>query len=134
MGRVVADIEAMTQLLLSEIVAGFEEIGLEVKRFVQGNTPVRTGYARRSVWYAVIDERGNVIGGDSTDENGVAIGNYLPRLARGSLHVVIGANASYYIWIEIGARGRAGKQALARGSELLDARMRQWYAENRRAA
>ncbi len=131
MARVVVDERALEQLLFEQLVAGMDEIGLEVKAYVRRNTPVLTGYARRSVWYAIIDEKGNAIGGDGTDDNGVSIASFLPQFARGRIHVAIGANADYYIWIEIGARGRAGKQAMARGAELLEQRVRQWYAENR---
>ena len=131
MGRVVVDERAIEREVFGALVAELDAIGREGKAFVRRETPVLSGYARDSVFYVVLDERGNVVAGDTQDDNGVAIPSQLPQFANGRLRVFVGANAPYYVWIELGANGRPGKQALARASELMDARLRQWHAEHR---
>lgn len=115
--------------LRAQIVGGLDAVGREAKAFVQGNTPVATGYARASVFSVVLDEQGNVAAGDTVDGNGVGVPTSFP--GTGQFRVVVGANAPYYIWIEIGSRGRPGHQALARASELINARIMQALAEAR---
>lgn len=126
MGRVVIEREKIIDKFFDELFKELQKIGLEVRGHVKAHTPVRTGYAQRSVFYAIIDEHGRVIGGDVSDDNGVSVSNHLP--ATGGMTVIIGANADYYIWIEIGARGRAGTHALADGARRVDELLRQWYS------
>jgi hypothetical protein len=125
MGRVVVDERAIEAAVFAELIRELDAIGRDAAEFVRRNTPEKTGYARRSIFYVVLDERGNAIAGDTTDGNGVRIPNYFPGAGDGTIRVIVGANAPYYIWIEIGANGRAGHQALARASERINERIRQ---------
>lgn len=130
MGRVVWKQAEYEKMLAGQIIAGLTAIGEEAKAFVRRATPFLTGYARRSVYFVVLDERGNVVAGDKTDDNGVAVPRSFP--GSGYYRTIVGANAPYYIWIEIGSRGRAGKQALARAVQLISARTAQAIAEAKR--
>lgn len=129
MGRVEVDERAIEAAAFDELVRDLERIGREAADFVRRETPIDTGYARRSIFFVVIDERGNAIAGDTVDGNGQRIPNHFPGAGDGTLRVIVGANAPYYIWIEIGANGVAGKQALARASELINGRIRQARSE-----
>lgn len=122
---------AIIGLMFDEQVRVLDAIGKEAVAYAKRNTPVLTGYARRSVFYVVLDEAGAVIAGDTHDENGVPIPSYLPQHASGTLRVFVGANAPYYIWIEIGARGRAGRAVLARTAELMEQRLQAAARERR---
>lgn len=115
--------------LQQQIIAALTEIGEEAKAFVKRSTPFRTGFARRSVYFVVLDEAGNRVAGDTRDENGEAVPASFP--GSGRYRVIVGANAPYYIWIEIGTRGRPGHAALARANELIQARIKQKLAEGR---
>lgn len=125
MGRVVVDERAIEALVFGELIEALDAIGRDAAEFVRRNTPEKTGYARKSVYYVVLDERGNAIAGDTADGNGVRIPNYFPGAGDGTIRVIVGANAPYYIWIEIGAGGRPGHQALAQASERINERIRQ---------
>jgi hypothetical protein len=129
MGRVEVDERALEQHLFGALVEDLDRIGREAKSFVVRETPEETGHAKRSVFYVVIDERGNALAGDTVDGNGQRIPNHFPGAGDGTLRVIVGANAPYYLWIEIGANGVAGKQALARASELINERIRQARSE-----
>ena len=131
MGRVVVDERAIEREMFDEMVSDLDAIGREAKAFCRRETPRRTGFAQDSIFYVVLAEDGTVIAGDTHDGNGERIPNYLPGFANGTLRVFVGANAPYYIWIEIGANGRPGHQALARTAELMEARQRQLAAERR---
>ena len=134
MGKVVVDERAIERETFDVIVAGLVAIGEEAKAFLRRETPFETGYARKSIFFVVIDERGNVIAGDTRDDNGTPIPSYLPGIANGTLRVFVGANAPYYVWIDIGVNGRAGTQGLARTSDLIAARTRLMAAERRQLA
>ncbi len=120
--------EEIYQKARGELIDELDQIGREAKAFVRRNTPIDTGFARRSVYYVVLDEFGNVIKGDRYDENGESTPHQFPGAANGTLRVIVGANAPYYIWIEIGARGRPGHQALAQASDQINAKIRRYYA------
>lgn len=115
--------------VLQKTVDAFTEVGEEAKEFVKRNTPVRTGFARRSVYFVIIDERGIPISGDIHDENGNPVPRSFP--AAGRIQVIVGANAPYYIWIEIGTRGRPGRAALARAADLIQQRIMMKLREER---
>lgn len=115
--------------LRAQIVGGLDEVGREAKEFVRRNTPVLTGYARDSIFYVVLDDHGAVVAGDTVDGNGVAVPTSFP--GTGQFRVIVGANAPYYVWIEIGSRGRPGHQALAQALELINARIAQYTREAR---
>ena len=133
MGRVEVDERAIEAAVFGEIVDNLDRIGAEAKAFVIRETPEDTGHAKRSIFYVVLDESGNAIAGDTVDGNGQRIPNYFPGAGDGTLRVIVGANAEYFIWIEIGANGVAGKQGLARASEMINERIRQVRAEGGRA-
>ena len=118
--------------LRKQIIDGLVAIGLEAKNFVQTHTPWRTGYARRSVYFAVYDDRGEWVAGDRIDGNGIPVPAVAPAIGR--FRVIVGANAPYYIWIEIGARGRPGHHALQHASELISRRVVQYTLEAKAAA
>lgn len=132
MGRVIVDERAIERETFDVIVAGLVEIGQEGKAFLRRETPFKTGYARKSIFFVVLDERGNVIAGDTHDDNGTPIPSSLAHFANGTLRVFVGANAPYYIWIEIGVNGRAGTQGLARVADLIEAWVRRFAAERHR--
>jgi hypothetical protein len=112
----------------SEWLRGLTELGREAKAYVQSLTPYRTGFARRSVWFAVVDESGRQVAGDTVDGNGQRV--VIPHMAGGQgLRLIVGANAPYYIWIEIGTRGRPGKAALARGNDFIAREIQRKLAE-----
>lgn len=115
--------------LREQIVGGLDAVGREAKSFVIRETPHRTGYAQRSIYYVVLDPSGAVVAGDAVDGNGVPVPTQFP--GTGQYRVIVGANAPYYVWIEIGANGRPGHQALARALELIDARIAQGTREAR---
>lgn len=115
----------------SEWIRGLDDLGREAKAYVRSLTPFRTGFARRSVWYAVIDEQGRQVAGDTTDDNGERV-NIPPGSGNGRLRLIVGANAPYYIWIEIGTRGRPGKAALARGNDYIASEIQRRLAEAKR--
>jgi hypothetical protein len=122
-----ADFERM---VAGQIIAALTEIGREAKAFVQRETPYRTGYARRSIYFVVLDEAGNRVAGDTHDENGVPVPANFGGTGR--YRVIVGANAPYYIWIEVGTRGRPGHAALARANDLIQARIMLKLAEAKR--
>ncbi len=111
-----------------EWIRGLTELGEEAREYVRSLTPYRTGYARRSVWFAVIDEHGRQVAGDTVDGNGERIA-IPPGIGSGRIRLIVGANAPYYIWIEIGTRGRPGKMALARGNDFIQREMSRKLAE-----
>ena len=115
-----------------QIISGLTRVGLEAKAFVQQHTPWRTGFARRSVYFAVYDARGNWVAGDRLDGNGHPVPAVLS--ATGQYRVTVGANAPYYVWIEVGTKGRAGHHALAQSLELIQQRMMQYTAEAKAGA
>lgn len=131
MAHVVVDARGIEGAIFDELVGVLDDIGREAAAFARRETPFLTGFARRSIFYVVLAEDGSVIAGDTHDGNGEAIPNYLPQHANGQLRVFIGANAPYFIWIEIGARGRPGKQILARASSLLSDRWQMAMREQR---
>ncbi len=131
MGKVVVDERAIEAAAFDALVGDLVQIGAEGKAFCRRNTPRLSGYAQRSIFFVVLDERGNAIAGDTADDNGVPIPSYLPQQANGRIRAFVGANAPYYVWIEIGANGVAGHHALAQTADLLDARMRQAASERR---
>lgn len=111
--------------VFDEMVDILTGVGQRAKAFAKGQTPVRTGFAKRSIFFVVLDEKGNVIAGDTQDENGFPIPSYIPQHANGRLRVFLGANAPYFIWLEIGARGRAGLAIIARSNEIMEHQLRQ---------
>ena len=125
MGSVVVDDRAIEAQLVGVLVPMLDGIGQDGKAFVMAHTPVLSGYARRSIYYVVLDDRGNIIAGDTVDGNGVPVPRSFPGSGDGTYRVIVGANAPYYIWIEIGANGRPGRQALAQASERINERIRQ---------
>lgn len=109
------------------VVKTLDKLGADARDLVRSLTPWRTGYAWRSVWYVVLDPQGRRVAGDERDRNGVAV----PRFpGTGKWRVVLGANAPYYLWLEIGSRGRAGGQMLAQGQAYI---RREFVARLRRA-
>lgn len=129
MAHAVIDTPAIESAIFDQLVGDLDAIGREAADFARRETPVLTGHAQRSIFYVVLDERGNVIAGDTHDGNGQSIPNTLPQHANGRLRVFVGANAPYYIWIEVGANGRPGKQILARVAGLLSDRWQQLMRE-----
>jgi hypothetical protein len=130
MGKVVWKQAEYERHLERQIVGGLIDVGLEAKAFVKRETPFKSGYARRSIYFAVLNERGQRVAGDTHDANGMAVPRSFPGTGR--YRVIVGANAPYYIWIEIGTRGRPGRAALARAIELIGNRVRQQLAEEKR--
>lgn len=128
MARVVWKADEYLADLRKQWIAGLIEIGEEVKRFVQTNTPVLTGYAKASVFYVVLDEKGQQVAGDTVDGNGVRVPSDFGG-GTGRMRLIVGANAPYYIWIEIGSRGRAGKAILARANDMITQRIMLKLAE-----
>lgn len=118
------------RMVAEQIIVALTEIGREAKAFVQRETPYLTGYARRSIYFVVLDEAGNRVAGDTHDANGVPVPSSFGGTGR--YRVIVGANAPYYIWIEVGTRGRPGHTALARANDLIQARIMLKLAEAKR--
>lgn len=109
--------DAFLRFMRREGIRELDEAGRKARDYARSICPVKTGYARRSIYYVVIDETGKVVGGMTQDDNGVAI----PRRFRGNgeIRCILGANAPYFLWIELGARGRAGLHVISRAAETL---------------
>lgn len=129
MARVVWKADAFLREVEAQTIRELTAIGREVKAFVRANTPVLTGYARASVYFVVIDGGGRVVAGDSVDDNGVAVPTSFPGRANGQLRCIVGANAPYFIWIDLGTRRRPGKHIMVRALDLMQDRMRQRLRE-----
>jgi hypothetical protein len=71
------------------VLATMQQLGFVLVRLVQTNTPVRTGKAQRSVTMEVRREGSQIV-------------------------LRWGGTVSYFIWIEIGTRGRPGKAPVGR--------------------
>lgn len=110
-----------------EVARTLDRLGAEARDLVRSLTPWRTGHAWRSVWYVVLDPQGRRVAGDERDRNGVAV----PRFpGTGKWRVLVGANAPYYLWLEIGANGTEGGKMLAQGQAHI---RREFVARLRRA-
>lgn len=133
MARTVWKADDYLRKIEADTIRELDVIGQEVQAFIKGLTPVRTGYAKRSVYYVIIDGSGRVVGGNRTDDNGEAVPASFPGKATGQIRLVIGAQATYYIYIDLGARGRPGKHILARGVDLMGQRIRTRLAEMKAA-
>lgn len=110
------------QALVRGTIDALTDAGRGAKSIAQGITPVLTGFAKRSIYFVVVDDKGRVVAGDSTDGNGNPVPRSFPTYGR--YRAIVGANAPYFIWIEIGARGRPGRHIFAQAARELESRMR----------
>lgn len=120
--RVATTTDAFLRFMRRESIRELDEAGQKAKAYARSICPVKSGYARNSIYYVVIDETGKVVGGDEKDGNGVAI----PRRGyrgTGEIRLLLGANAPYFIYIELGARGRPGQHVIQRAGEMLGSLM-----------
>lgn len=108
--RYVSHRDAAEKEIRAELVRRMMRVGFGAEGRAKTRTPVLTGNARRSLHTIVQDEHGNRMDGPGADENGQGVPTYP---GTGHLSAIVGSNCGYYKYIEIGARGRAGKAPLA---------------------
>lgn len=91
-----------------------EDVGPKARDIAYGYTPKATGHAARSLFYVIVDGNGTQVGGNTTDQNGEPVPAQFEAGQAGWYRLVLGANADYFVWIEVGTSKMPARPVLAR--------------------
>jgi hypothetical protein len=108
------DQRAAEEFARDKAVGAMRTLGPRALDMAYNATPKDTGFAANSLFYVIVDDQGSIVGGNSTDRNGHMID---PDVGgdpgKGWVRMVLGANADYFVWIEIGTSTRPAHHVLA---------------------
>lgn len=125
MSRVESRADEFHAVLEDRAVTEFTKVGQRGSNRASSATPVKSGHARDSHAWVVLDEHGSLRAGLTATDSGIPVP--LGELAYpGGITLALVNLAGYWLWIEVGARGVPGRPILlseyrAMGPEILAA-------------